>query len=344
MAHIGLDHIETIGGNEFVQFLDALGIGGGLRLQVGDVLGRVAGRVGAFGEKRLYRVLAEAAALDQLERVDIDAFLLDPCRLRAHRPRRDAADIGMMPAGGDEEQDLGAVLREHRRHHGDVGEMRAAVIGCVHHPHVPGLQLRSDLADHGGHAPVHGAEMHGDMRGVGDELPVAIEDGAGEVEALLDVDRARGVLQRVAHLLGDGGEAFVEHFEQHGVRGRVERKPRVALVGAGEKNVVLGGHRGLPARLDHHGLMWLDDECRTGDALTRAEVIPQEHRRVAPDAAGEEPCRGVGNRRALNGFEVRFGGMAPAPKGLDLDGLDLDRLVGAGEAEALPVQAPRKQS
>ncbi len=58
-----------------------------------------------------------------------------------------------------------------------------------------------------------------------------------------------------------------------------------------------------------------------------------------PGAAGEEPRRGVWNRRPVGRKrEIRLGGMAAAAKGLDLDGLDLDRLVGAGEAEALPVQ------
>ena len=71
--------------------------------------------------------------------------------------------------------------------------------------------------------------MHRDMRGVGDEPAVAIEDGAGEVEPLLDVDRARGVLQRIAHLLGDRGEALVEHFEQHRIDAGAERAPRLAF-------------------------------------------------------------------------------------------------------------------
>ena len=70
--------------------------------------------------------------------------------------------------------------------------------------------------------------MHRDMRGVGDEAPGGIENGAGEVEPLLDVDRARGVLQRIAHLLGDGREELVEHFEQHRVWLGIERRARRA--------------------------------------------------------------------------------------------------------------------
>ena len=51
------------------------------------------------------------------------------------------------------------------------------------------------------------------VRGVGDEAAVAVEDRAGEVEPLLDVDRVGGVLERHAHLLGDRHEEVVEHLE-----------------------------------------------------------------------------------------------------------------------------------
>ena len=229
MAHIGLHHVEPVLRHHLAELVHALGVGRGLRLQVGDVLRRVAGRVGALGEQLEHRVFAEAAALDQLERVDIDSLLLDARRLRAHRAWRNAADIGVVPARRDEEQNLGAAFGEHRRHHGDVGKMRAAIIGRVQHPHIAGREIGADLAPHRLDAAVHRAEMHRDMRRVGDEAPFAIEDGAGEVEPLLDVDRARRVLQRVAHLLGDRGEALVEHFEQHGIDAGAERGPRLAL-------------------------------------------------------------------------------------------------------------------
>jgi hypothetical protein len=45
--------------------------------------------------------------------------------------------------------------------------------------------------------------MHGDMRGVGDELTVPVEQRAGKIQPLLDVDRVRRVGEGHAHLLGD---------------------------------------------------------------------------------------------------------------------------------------------
>ena len=45
---------------------------------------------------------------------------------------------------------------------------------------------------------------------------VRVEDRAGEVEPLLDVDRAGGLLEHDAHLLGDVHEQPVEHLETIG--------------------------------------------------------------------------------------------------------------------------------
>ena len=283
-------------------------------------------------------IFTEAPGLDQLERVNIDTLLLDARGLGAHRAWRDAADIGVMPARRHEEQNLGAAFGEHRGHHGDVGKMRAAVIGRVQHPHIAGREIAADLAPHGLDAAVHRAEMHRDMRGVGDEPAVAIEDGAGEVEPLLDVDRARGVLQRIAHLLGNRGEALVEHFEQHWIDAGAERGPRFAFAHAGEQQMVLRRDLCLPVRLDHDGLMRLDDEGRAQDAMAWLETGAQENWRVVPGATGEEPRHGLRFRKLVDRKRhVWLMRMVAAAKRLDLDRLDLDWLVRTRKAEALAV-------
>ena len=91
----------------------------------------VSRREGGFGQKPERLVFAEAPSRDELERIDIDAFFLDAPRLRAHRAGRNPADIGMVPARGDEEEKVGTVLAEDRRDDGDIGKMGAAVIGSV---------------------------------------------------------------------------------------------------------------------------------------------------------------------------------------------------------------------
>ena len=78
----------------------------------------VAGRVGVVGEQRLQLLLAEPAAIDDAEIVEQHAFLVDGGGERRHRAGRGAADIGMMAARGDVEEDflpLGEVPPRRRR-------------------------------------------------------------------------------------------------------------------------------------------------------------------------------------------------------------------------------------
>ena len=57
--------------------------------------------------------------------------------------------------------------------------------------------------------------MHRHVRRVRHQEALRVEDGAGEIQPLLDVDAHRGVLQHRARLLGDVHEQVVEQLEQH---------------------------------------------------------------------------------------------------------------------------------
>ena len=85
------------------------------------------------------------------------------------------------------------------------------------------------------------------MRRVGHQPAARVEQGAGEVEPLLDVDRMGRALQRRAHGLGHAHEAAVEQLQGDGV-GRVggddaggERH------GAGQADQTVRLGRGAPA-------------------------------------------------------------------------------------------------
>ena len=234
MAHIGLDHVEPEMRDHLAQLGDALLVGGDLRLEVGDVLVRVAGRVGVVGQERVQLLLLELAALDDAEIVDQHAFLVDRGGERRHRAGRRAADIGMMAARGDVEEDFLAGVVEHRRHHRDVGQMRAAIIGRVEREDVAGMDVARIEADDGLDRAVHRAEMHRHVRRVGDQRAGAVEDRAGEIQPLLDVDRIGGVLQRHAHLLGDRHEEVVEHFQHDRVGLGAERRLPALLLDAAQ--------------------------------------------------------------------------------------------------------------
>src|SRR6516165_6710761 len=106
MAHIGLHYGKPVISDDLVQLFHTLGVGCGLRLQICDILGGIAGRVAASCEELKHGLFAESARLNELERVDIDAFLVDMRGLWAHGAWRNAADIGVVAARGHEEENL----------------------------------------------------------------------------------------------------------------------------------------------------------------------------------------------------------------------------------------------
>ena len=110
--------------------------------------------------------------------------------------------------GGIAEQGTGVI---DRRYQGYIREVGAAAVGIVEDHHIPGVegQMVDGLLD----GERHGAEMDGDMGGLGDHIPVGVEQGAGEIPPFLDIGGIRGFLQHGAHLFRDGGEDMLEDFE-----------------------------------------------------------------------------------------------------------------------------------
>jgi hypothetical protein len=160
--------------------------------------------------------------------------------------------------------------------------MRAAIVGSVDGEDVAGGDVAMVLADDGLDRPVHGAEMHRHVRRVGDQRAARGEHRTGEVEPLLDVDRIGGVLQRDAHLLRNGHEQVVEHFQHHRIGGGADRVGAFERYGAGEDDVVLRRHLGLPAVLDDDRLVRLDDDRRAHDGVAGSELIAPEDGGLVP--------------------------------------------------------------
>ena len=117
---------------------------------------------------------------------------------------------------------------EHRRHHGNIGQVRAAIVGCIQRKHVAGTDVALVEADDGFHGAVHGPQMHRHVRRIGDKRAGTVEDGAGKIQPLLDVDRIGGVLERHAHLLGNRHEQIVEDLQHHRIG--FSSKGRLALL------------------------------------------------------------------------------------------------------------------
>ena len=180
---------------------------------------------------------------------------------------------------------------EDRRADGDVGQMRAAVIGRVQRENVAGADAPFVEADDRLDRAIHRAQMHRHMRRVGDEAAVAVEHRAGEVEPLLDVDGIGGVLQRHAHLLGDRHEEIVENLQHHRIGLRADRlAPRQGGDALQDDMVLLRDLR-APAFFDDDRLVRLDDQRRAVDLRAEREIFAQEDARVAPFAVRKETRR-----------------------------------------------------
>ena len=260
-----LDHLA--------QFLDALLVARDVGLEVGEVVAEVARRIVRGGEQFLGLGLQQPSAGDQLEVVDQHAFLVDMGRVGRHRAGRDTADLGVMAARRDIEQDVLAGLVEPRRDDGDVGQMSAAVVRRIQHEHVARHDGAAALLDDRLDALAHRAQMHRDVRRVGDQAAVGGEHRAREVEPLLDVDRIRRVLEHHAHLLGDRHEQVVEHLEHHRIRVGADRGLARTRLDTVQHELVAAVDLGAPAGLQDGGRDGLLDDRRADDAAARVHRV-----------------------------------------------------------------------
>ena len=240
--------------------------------------------------------LAEPGVLDEQPVVDQHPLLLDPgagaghgSRARSPRSRRDAPARPRRtrsrpgPGGEDGSDDC------------DVWDVGAAVVRVVEDVDVAAADVRVAL-DHHLDGLAHGAEVDRHVRGVGDQAALGVEDRAGEVQPLLDVDRLRGGLQAHAHLLGDRHEQVVEDLQQHRVGSGGDPGPVGPGGDALQQQVAAAGHHGPPAGLDHRGGQVLGDDGRAVDLVAGLQGGAAEQVHLGPGPGGEHADAG---RRGL---------------------------------------------
>ena len=213
---------------------------------------------------RAHLGLEQLAAGDDPHAVEQHAFLVDRAARRRHRARRAAADVGVVRAARDEVAEAPAACVEHRRHDGQIGQVRAAVVRRVQQVGVAGCELLR--AQDALHAVAHRAQVHGHVRRVRDQRAVGSEQRARKIQSLLDVDRVRRVLEHDAHLLGDVHEEVVEHLEHDRIGVAAERLAPRAAAHARQQQSARRVHARAPARLDNRRGVRLDDERGPGEA------------------------------------------------------------------------------
>ena len=106
---------------------------------------------------------------------------------------------------------------------GDVVEVGAAEVGVVEGDDVAGGEV--EAVEGGFDGGGHGAEVDGDVGGLGDHTAFRVKEGAGVVLALFDVGGEAGAAKGDAHFLGHGGEEVFEDLEGDGVYGHFALPP-----------------------------------------------------------------------------------------------------------------------
>ena len=206
-------------------------------------------------------------------------------RERRHGAGRDAADVGVVAARADVEEDRRRpVVVEDGRDDGDVGQVRAAVVRVVQHVHVARLHRPGVLADHGLDRLAHRAQVHGHVRRVGDQVALGVEQRAGEVEPLLDVHRVRGCARRTPICSAIDMKRLLKTSS---ITGSAVRAERVARLRAARRAPAPGG-RARVTRASQPG-------STTVVALRSAMIAGPGDR-----CAGGEPVAVV-DRRAVRG-------------------------------------------
>ena len=189
--------------------------------------------------------------------------------------------------------------REDGSDHGDVGEVGAAVVRVVEDVDVAAADARVAL-DHHLDRLAHGAQVHRHVRRVGDQAAVGVEDRAGKVEPLLDVDRVRGGLQAHPHLFGDRHEQVVEDLEH--APGRRSCPPGPLAGRAVTRDSSRSPRSLTTARqpgLDHGGGEFLGDDGRAVDGVPGPQPGPREQVHLLPSAVGEHRHPGGADRPLL---------------------------------------------
>ena len=130
--------------------------------------------------------------------------------------------------------------------------------------------------------------MHRHVGGVGHQLACGIEQCAGEVQALLDVDGRRSTLQGAAHGLGDGHEAMSHDLQHHGVQCDIHVHSR-GFVDALQVQGALIEHGGLPARGDPCGGGILHAHSGASDHLTCSQFLASPDGNLLPGIVKKDP-------------------------------------------------------
>ena len=104
---------------------------------------------------------------------------------------------------------------ENRAHQSHIGKVRTSRIRIVQNSNITRAQFES--IDHGSNRIGSAPEMNRDMRRLRYQARLSIEERAGKIPPLTNIDAHRGATQEPARLLAHGGKKVVEDLKTNGI-------------------------------------------------------------------------------------------------------------------------------
>lgn len=255
--------------------------------------------MGIAREPIAHRGVEKFAERDDFHAFSPHAFFIDARAVGRHRAGAHSADVGVVTAGGGEEQNRLPRVVKHGGDNGNVGEVSATVIGRIHEIDVAWLQGKLFNDTFG--ALAHGAQMHRDVRRVRDQITLGIKYRAGKIEPLFNgeqrVPSAAGEQRVGAESGADADRIDALGWQRHG-RGKTQQLADPLHRGVGVAFRVVGKQlvrKEPPVRTprDHIGkrTATVDPELPAGFQIGRLLHRREDstNRRVATSANGPTP-------------------------------------------------------
>src|SRR5258708_30017181 len=174
---------------------------------------------------------------------------------------------------------IGLTAIEDGHDDGDVGKVCTAAIGIIKiigaaAKDAAAVPLFSSRLDDPPDALAHRAQMNGNMRSIGDERALLVEDRAGKIEPLLDIDARCRRLERDSHFLGNRHEEIVENFEANRIDICADGLGAAERDYSGENESPIEGPFGAPPLPHEYGRSRFENERRSiknVSSLTRSK-------------------------------------------------------------------------
>ncbi|GAK34077.1 hypothetical protein AQ1_01973 [alpha proteobacterium Q-1] len=162
----------------------------------------------------------------------------------------------------------------------NIGQMRAAIEGIVHHHRITGMKLPRKGGHHCLYAFPHRAQMHRHMGGIGDQIAIAIKHRAGKIEPFLHIHRMGGAGQHHPHIFRHAHEQIIEHLEQHRIGLILITRAHPACRHPLHQQIIAIGTHRLPAGLHPIGSGIIQNDRGPCYGAIHRQILPPIERRL----------------------------------------------------------------